>query len=122
MSRRKVANVLKGVAWLLLAAAVLPTFSTVEGPSGEVTNLTVGLPWSPWLVYRESWSAPTSLEAPAPTFGYETHVEPKCWSAGVFVLGTVLVIASRLVKASGEGICTVGPSFRRSRAAGATCK
>jgi hypothetical protein len=102
MAQRKLANTLKGLAWLFLAAAVLPTFSTVDGPAGEVTNLTVGLPWSPWLVYRESWSPPTSMQATAPTFGYETSIHPVCWSAAVFVLGLLLLAASRLVRASIE--------------------
>lgn len=96
MVRRKAANLLKGVAWLLLAAAVLPTFATSETPAGEVTELTVGLPWSPWLVYRESWSRPSSLET-APTLRYATSLEPRCWSTALFMTGTALVIVSRII-------------------------
>lgn len=101
MARRKAANLLKGAAWLLLAAAVLPTFSTSDGPAEEATELTVGLPWSPWLVYRESWSSPSPLQAAAPVFSYATTIEPRCWSTALLLAGAALVVISRILKASG---------------------
>jgi hypothetical protein len=100
MARRKAANLLKGAAWLLLAAAVLPTFSTSEGPAEEVTELTVGLPWSPWLVYRESWSSPSPSQAPV--FSYATAIEPRCWSTALLLAGAALIVISRIMKASGK--------------------
>ena len=102
MPRQKAANLVKGCAWLFLAAAALPTFSTGGEGSGEVTELAVGLPWSPWLIYRESWLPSESTQAAAPTFGYETHIEPRSWSAATMLVGFMLLVASRVLKASGR--------------------
>lgn len=99
MGRRKAANLIKGLAWLLMAAAVLPTFSTSNVPTGEVTVLTIGLPWSPWLVYRESWTASTSVEAGAAVFDYQAAVQPRCWSAACLLAGTALLAISRWLRA-----------------------
>ena len=118
MARRKAANLLKVAAWLLLAAAVLPTFSTSEGPSEEVTELTVGLPWSPWLVYRESWSSPSPPEGQAPVFSYATAIEPRCWSTALLLSGAALVGISRIMKASGKTARHTSVPLTRSSALG----
>lgn len=95
MAQRKLANLIKGLAWLLLAAALLPTFSSGHTPAGEVTVLTLGLPWSPWLVYRESWSGAKSAEAGAAGFGYRASVQPRCWSVACLGAGLALSALSR---------------------------
>ena len=99
MSRQRTANLVKGFAWLSLAAAAMPMFATLDGPSGAATRLTVGLPWSPWLVYRESWLKPETAQAP--TLSFETSVEPRSDSMAALVVGVTLLLASRLLKAYG---------------------
>ncbi|HVX10058.1 MAG TPA: hypothetical protein VHC22_02545 [Pirellulales bacterium] len=101
MPRRKAANMVKGCAWLFLAAAVLPTFSTSGEATGEVTELTVGLPWSPWLNYRESW-LPASVQTEGPAFGHATTFNPRSGSTIAFLIGMALLATSRLMKISGE--------------------
>lgn len=99
MAKRKAANLIKGLAWLLMAAAVLPTFSTSNAPTGEVTMLTLGLPWSPWLVYRESWTTSTAVEAGAAVFGYQAAVQPRCWSVACLCAGFAMAAISRCLRA-----------------------
>jgi hypothetical protein len=101
MPRRKAANLVKGCAWLFLAAAVLPTFSTSGEAAGEVTVLTVGLPWSPWLIYRESW-LPTSAQAEGPTFGHATAFNPRSGSTIAFLIGMAMLATSRVMKITGQ--------------------
>lgn len=100
MSRQRTANLVKGFAWLSLAAAAMPTFGTLEGPSGAATRLTVGLPWSPWLVYRESWVKPETAQAPA--LSCETEVQPGSDSMVALVVGVTLLLVSRLLRAYGS--------------------
>ena len=100
MLRQRTANLIKGFAWLSLAAAAMPTFATLEGPSGAATRLTVGLPWSPWLVYRESWVKPETAQAPA--LNCETALEPRSDSMAALVVGVTLLLVSRLLKAYGS--------------------
>lgn len=95
MAQRKLANLIKGLAWLLMAAALLPTFSSGHTPAGEVTVLTLGLPWSPWLVYRESWSGAKPGEAGIAGFGYQASVQPRCWSVACLGAGLALAALSR---------------------------
>lgn len=84
---------------MFLAAAALPSFSTIEEPSGEATRLSVGLPWSPWLVYRERWSRPEAAAA-IPTLDYETAIEPQSGSTATMLSGVALLFISRFLKAS----------------------
>jgi hypothetical protein len=100
MLRRKAANLVKGCAWLFLAAAVMPTFSTRGETAGDVTELAVGLPWSPWLTYRESWSPADSVRAAAPVFRYETRIEPRSGSTAMACIGFVLLAASSLLRSA----------------------
>ncbi|HQU46193.1 MAG TPA: hypothetical protein PK867_25490 [Pirellulales bacterium] len=93
MRRRRTDGLIKGFAWIFLAAGVLPSFSTSEQGFQNVTTLSIGVPWSPWLVYRESWSRPTI--AAAPVLEYQTVVEPRCWSSAAVVVGIALLFASR---------------------------
>jgi hypothetical protein len=95
MNRRRVGNVIKGLAWLFLAAAALPSFSTSSEPSGDVTRLAVGLPWSPWLVYQESWSRPQSSLTGMPSLTYETALEPRSGSAAAMLISIALFVVSR---------------------------
>lgn len=116
MARRKAANLIKGLAWLFMAAAVLPTFATSNAPTGEVTVLTLGLPWSPWLVYRESWTASTSVESGAPVFGYQAAMQPRCWSAACLGAGLALAALSRWLRAE---VRPAAVALRKPTAAGA---
>jgi hypothetical protein len=101
MSRQRTANLVKGFAWLSLAAAAMPTFATLDGPSGAATRLTVGLPWSPWLVYRESWMKPETATAVTPALSCETAVEPRSDSMVALVAGFALLFISRLLRSPG---------------------
>jgi hypothetical protein len=101
MPRQKAANLVKGCAWLFLAAAVLPTFTTGGEGSREATELTVGLPWSPWLIYRESW-LPASTDVAGPAFGHETTLEPRSGSTVALLIGVALLGTSRLLKTAGK--------------------
>ncbi|HEV3344996.1 MAG TPA: hypothetical protein VG125_31760 [Pirellulales bacterium] len=100
MSRQRTANLVKGFAWLSLAAAAMPSFATLDGPAGATTKLTVGLPWSPWLVYRESWVNPETAAAPA--LSCETTVEPRSESIVALVAGIALLLISRLLRSHGS--------------------
>ena len=86
---------MKGFAWLFLAAGVLPTFTTEELPVQEVTTLSIGVPWSPWLVYRESWTR--QAIAAAPVIDHQTTIEPRSWSSAAAVIGAALLLVSRIV-------------------------
>lgn len=100
MMRQRIGNVVKGIAWLSLAAAALPTLTTSEGPSGSATRLSVGLPWSPWLVYRESWIQPATADAETPVLSCETTIEPRSDSTVALVTGGALLLIARLIKSS----------------------
>jgi hypothetical protein len=110
MSRQRTANLVKGFAWLSLAAAAMPTFATLDGPAGAATRLTVGLPWSPWLVYHESWVKPETADAPA--LSYETTIEPHSDSMAALVVGIALLLISRLLRL--HGLRDRGPQIRGS--------
>ena len=115
MTRRKSGNLVKGFAWLSLAAAALPSFSTTEGPSAEATTLSVGLPWSPWLVYRESWTRPESTMAALPTLYYETALEPRSGSIVAMFTGVGLLLVSRVLKGRHASAAPArGSGFRTS--------
>ena len=96
MSRQRTANLVKGFAWLSLAAAAMPTFATLEAPEGAATTVTVGLPWSPWLVYRESWVQPETATVVA--LSCETTVEPRSNSMVALLAGVTLLLISRLLR------------------------
>ncbi|HWB07778.1 MAG TPA: hypothetical protein VG826_00940 [Pirellulales bacterium] len=111
MSRQRTANLVKGFAWLSLAAAAMPTFAVLDEPSGT-TLLTVGLPWSPWLVYRESWVKPEAAESPA--LSCETTFEPRSDSMVALLAGLALLFAARLIRLHGSptrGSRTQGSAF-----------
>lgn len=120
MARQKAANLIKGLAWLLMAAAVLPTFATSKTATGDVTVLTLGLPWSPWLVYRESRTAPTSVEAGAAAFGYQTAVQARSWSIACLCTGIALAAISRGLRAGqGRKVSPTSVTFRKPTVFGA---
>jgi hypothetical protein len=98
MTRQRLGNLLKGFAWLSLAAAALPALSTADEPSGPSTRLTVGLPWSPWLVYRESWVQPQSVSGTTPALSCETTIEPRSDSTFALLAGGTLLLLSWMLK------------------------
>lgn len=116
MTRQQIGNVVKGIAWLSLAAAALPTLTTSEDPSGSATRLSVGLPWSPWLVYRESWVKPATAGAETPALRWETTIELHSDSTVALAIGAVLLVISRLVKSDrlrGSRFDIQPPAFKR---------
>jgi hypothetical protein len=117
MTRQRLGNLLKGFAWLSLAAAALPALTTADEPSVPATRLTVGLPWSPWLVYRESWVQPQSASGTTPALSCETTIESRSDSTFVLLAGGTLLLLSWLLKAprSRRSDFNVQPSaFNRS--------
>lgn len=112
MGRRRTGGLMKGFAWLFLAAGVLPSFSTEEQPLEEVTTLSIGVPWSPWLVYRETWSRQTI--AAAPVLANQITVEPRCWSSAAALIGAALLFGSRIVVPRGAKAATAAAFERRS--------
>jgi hypothetical protein len=100
MSRQRTANLVKGFAWLSLAAAAMPTFATLDGSSGPSTRLTVGLPWSPWLVYHESWVKPEAAESAE--LRCETTLQPRSDSMLALAAGLALLFAARLLRSHGS--------------------
>ncbi|HVA49424.1 MAG TPA: hypothetical protein VNH11_23865 [Pirellulales bacterium] len=112
MRQRRTDGLIKGFAWIFLAAGVLPSFSTSEQVFQDVTTLSIGVPWSPWLVYRESWSRPAI--AAAPVVQYQTVVEPKSWSSAAVVVGIALLFASRFFAPAQTAPRTTPAIARRS--------
>lgn len=111
MERRRTGGLMKGFAWLFLAAGVLPTFFTEEQPLAEVTTLSIGVPWSPWLVYRESWSRQAIAAAPA--LDHQTVIEPRSWSSAAALIGTVILLASRFIAPRGKNTAAATPALDR---------
>jgi hypothetical protein len=112
MTRQRTANLVKGFAWLSLAAAALPAVDISDDLSGPGNRLTVGLPWSPWLVYRERWVGPAAT-AETPTLSFETTIEPRSDSTIALLIGVTLLLISRLMRAESRRLRVPGSGFRQ---------